>query len=606
MSPYNSKGVSRSAALLLAGTLIFRLLVSGAAYPFMDSLVTIMVLIALGLVCIENRGVRGAPRSGASLVYLTAALWLWCLASVLWSTDAGMGVRELVILTAGLGTFHLSAYLVRHGGNAYPAVRVLFLVVALLVSLRAIYQKLWGLNALREALESMAVSGQEAGNLAAHIASGRVFAGFLNPNMLAGFCALMIPVGLALVGGESDLPRRMTSGAAVALLFVTVILTGSLGGSLAVAFGVFLYFLLSGGIRWRHAAATLIIAGVLLLPLFSVRGADFLLGPDGSLTQRVGYMAAGLRMGLVHPLKGWGTGSVPGALMAYVSSEIRPVNDPHNFLVRAWVTWGAVGLGLLLGFLLSWGREIGREWGDPKGRRLRAGFIGSSAAFLAHSLIDMNFWMPEVVLFGWAVMGGAAGWALRQDGSGDEAVPHDPKRKRMAAGFFFSLCLPLFIVFQAEFFAFQGRQAALRQDFINAGGYFGRARSLLPFAGRLTLEEGRSLGQAGRFDRARSLLNRAQEQLPASPYPPWELARLDLAEGKPGAALRHLDRALERFPTSPRVRLDRVEALLRMGRTDEAVDELRKVVILARFDPPLRKVAEDALGGITAEGASGN
>ena len=597
-------GATRSAGLLLAGVLFFRPLLSGAAYPYMDAMFALLLLLAAGLVCLRSDGTSVSLKPVRYIAALTAAFWLWCLLSILWSTDPGMGVRELVLLTAGLAVFYLASYFVSRQPEGLPAVHFLVLVISLIVSARAIYQKLWGLRALREALGRLALTGQEAGDLAAHIASGRVFAGFFNPNMLAGFCAVMVPLMLAFTVQDRRFSTRLITAAAAGMLIITIILSGSLGGSLAAAVGVTLFFMLSKEIRWRHAAIALGIAGVLIVPVFALRGADFLLGPDGSLTQRFGYMAAGTRMGMVHSITGWGAGSVPGALMGYVSLAIRPVNDPHNFLIRAWATWGGVGLVLLTGFLGSLIRWVSRGWRTGTGAPLLAGFIGSSAAFLFHSLMDMNFWVPETALFGWAAMGGALGFSIRVKGQNRAPDGINIKGRIAAGGFCFALCLPLLLIFQAEFFAYQGRQASLRREFPVAADYLQRARLLLPFAGRFTLDEGRSLARAGRLEEASVLLGKAQVQLPASPYPPWELGRIDLAAVKPGRALGHLDDALGKFPTSPRIRLDMAEALLRMGLTEKAKHILKEVKYYARFDPTAGRYAEELLAELMKAGGT--
>jgi predicted Zn-dependent protease len=60
-------------------------------------------------------------------------------------------------------------------------------------------------------------------------------------------------------------------------------------------------------------------------------------------------------------------------------------------------------------------------------------------------------------------------------------------------------------------------------------------------------------------------------------------------------AIVHLKRALDRYPTSPRIRLDLAQAHYQMGRYQETIGLLREVARYAIFDSEAMGVARKAL-----------
>ncbi len=451
---------NRSFAPLTAGILFISVIalrphISGAAYPFIEGFFSILVLLALAIL-ILSEDIRLSDSESVNLALgLLAGFYLWAVISLIWSSDRGSGISEIVTLTLGVVAFFLSFHFSRkfeRNENYFGAVLIL---TSIPVILRAFYQKLWGLDALRGVLADMSASGQDVGDLVGYIASGRVFAGFLNPNMLAAFCAMAVPIAIALTIKQKVLRNKIIFGTVTLALFVVLILTGSLGGALAAVIGIMVFTLLSGKIGGRSIALLVVFALAIVFAVFAIRGTDFLLGRDGSLTQRAGYMAAGIRMFLERPLAGWGSGSVPGALMGFVARDVRPVTDPHNFIIRSMVSWGILGILIMFGFFSSFFYSIWKGLKSNGNRLLIAAFSGSSVAFIFHSLLDMSFSVPETALFGWVVMGGALGYV---SGFKEKTIRRTNRdTKRIAAGTaLLALCVPVLLYFQAEFSFYRG------------------------------------------------------------------------------------------------------------------------------------------------------
>lgn len=322
-------------------------------------------------------------------------------------------------------------------------------------------------------------------------------------------------------------------------------------------------------------------------------------GPESSITQRIGYMEAGVKMAAIRPLTGWGAGSAPGALMAFVGEGFRPVTDPHNFLVRAWISWGLPGVLILFLFLMNWAVAVSGALKGPGRRSMQTGGAGlffGSCAFILHSLMDMDFFVPETAFFGWLIMGAALGTAFNhKENSGGPKHNTLSWTRLLPGGLLLAAVLPSLIFLQGEMTAFKADQVLREGDPRAAAELFRSARKLLPFNGRFALDEGKAHEAAGNSMAALYLFETADSLMRASPYPPWEIGRIALQRGDLKESVLQMERALKRYPTSPRIRIDLAQAYLRLGGYVKAVELLQESQRYSRFDREAGRIAEEAL-----------
>jgi len=586
-------------AWLLLGVLIVRPQVSGVAYPFSQGFLLFPILIGLSLVFLNpGHRERAVVRTTGLCFTLPLLLLLWSMVTLLWAPDPGQGARDCFSLLLNLVIFTLAYHVALDAEDIGKKTGVLLALTAVPVLLRALYQRVFGLSRLRDVLESMAASGEDISQLAGVISADRVFAGFLNSNMLAGFCAVIIPVTLDLALTSSWKFRRNALYSLLGAEIVVLILTGSLGGSAAAGIMATAVLGVRRGFRRNVLVSAFALAAVVGGFILVMRGLDFLVGPESSVIQRAGYMAAGVRMAVVSIFAGWGAGSSPGALMGFVAEGIRPVADPHNFLIRSWISWGVPGLAVVLLWLLCWVRSVAapvREIGWQSCPEGYAGLVFGAGAFLLHSLVDMDFFVPEVAAFGWLAMGAALGSALALS-SGEEKGSRVPDKKRfMAGGFALAMVLPSLIFLQGEFTAFRGGRALQEGEYPRAAELLEDAGRILPFNGRFTLDEGRARLASGDAEAAETLFDRADTLMRASLYPNWEMGRLAQSREEWSQSLLHLDVALNRYPTSPRIRIDQALAYLALGDQARAYHLLTEARRLSMFDPAAGQTAKELL-----------
>ncbi|MDT8394988.1 MAG: O-antigen ligase family protein [bacterium] len=583
-------------SVLLLSVLVFRPHLSGGTYPFAQELLLIPLLVGLGLWLLVPHGCPLRREDLRSLVW-PWLLVIWAGVTLLWAPDPGQGVRDTASLALNLSAFTAVYLLGRNPNWLDRGVAWLSGLVVLPVLTFAFYQRVFGFEELRALLAGMSAAGDDVSGLMGVISQGRVFAGFLNPNMLAGFLAVVIPVSLDYA---LTVPNRRSAALYSALVLSEagiLLLTGSVGGTLVAVMAGGGVLLARRGARSREVMGMGAIAVVLAAGLLAIRGLGPIFGPESSFSQRAGYMAAGTRMALEHPILGWGAGSSPGALMGFVAQGVRPVSDPHNFLVRIWIEGGTVGLVLIGGFLwLLTGKSLDviRTTGlktSPVGFN---GLLFGSAAFLLHSLMDMDFFVPETALFGWGAMGGLLALSMGHERREPDDVVPLPLRQTMGGVALFAV-LPVLLLLQGESLAFRGLKMYQAGQHAAAADLYREAGKLLPFNGRIALEEGRARFTAGERAQALELFERADRLMAMSPYPPWELGRTAQAEARWNESLPYLERASFRYPTSPRILIDLARSHLNMGDPVPAADYLEKALAASAFDPPAGELARNLL-----------
>jgi len=252
-------------------------------------------------------------------------------------------------------------------------------------------------------------------------------------NLLAAWLAILAP--LALWVGFRD-PRAAWRRAALAVCLVaamTVLLSGSLTGTLALLVGEGLTLAaLAPPSRnrrlWAAGSALALVPLIALLP----RLLDLLAGRDPSTVARLGYWQAGWLGLLDHPLLGRGPGSVPWTLGEYLHpipgvhppSEV--VGQLHALPLELAYELGLPGVALAVatGLVFALQRLQRRPQGTGRGEGGGAdsGLAATGLAGLAAGAVASlgNAWLSVTALpLALAVVAGAA-LAGREDGNDGE------------------------------------------------------------------------------------------------------------------------------------------------------------------------------------------
>ena len=256
--------------------------------------------------------------------------------------------------------------------------------------------------------------------------SGRVFSSIGQPNALAAYLVLAIPLALALMlttaGAIRGLCLLASAGMVTALLF-----TFSRGGYLG--FLVSLAVLLVGvrellGARTRRLVAvglvTVVVGGVAALAVAQPErfASSFELDADSSIRQHLDFWIVATHIALDHPLLGAGQETFPDHFPGY-SHEVLPaeraefldayrVESPHNVFLGVAAGAGLPALAAYLAVIAAFGYAAVAA-SRAAGLRLRLLFAGALAAAAGHLVTDF-FLSPDLTgswLF-WMLLGATA------------------------------------------------------------------------------------------------------------------------------------------------------------------------------------------------------
>lgn len=373
-----SGSVDRAAFALAAGVVAIRPLYAFDARQVTPSLVLAVVAGTGVLLWLAGQAVAGSlevrwPRVCVPLLVLAVVV----VAAVFTASHRRPAIAQGSEWVATLLAVLCLVQTVRSRTRAWVLLAML-LATAAVVTLYGVYQYAFGLAEVRAAYQRdpqgvLARLGHiEYGSwmqarFEKRLANQEAFSTFAVSNSLAGYCLMLLPVAVGLVGDALVGRRRYGLGVAVlmavgASAVAGLVLTKSLGGyvvGLAAAGALVL------GAAWprvrRHArvavpagAATVaVVVGVLAWRVNAV-GVERTLGP--SIRFRLDYWTGALRIIGRYPLRGVGLEGFGDYYPRYKPPESpEDVRRPHNLVLGLWAEMGlaVVLVGAWLGVVLA-------------------------------------------------------------------------------------------------------------------------------------------------------------------------------------------------------------------------------------------------------------
>jgi len=356
-------------------TFIFlRPFISSLAFPYLDYAYS---LLLLGFLLIWILGKRVSADALKPVKFPLIGFILAICASILFSVDKIVSLQESYKYATALLLFCIGLSL---GTKERGRLIVCILGAGLLISTLAIYQYFWG---FKHVLDYMAKHGLSDAFALDYVGRQRVFFPFATPNILGGYIAMLIP--LALINKKTlwiILP-----------LGLALILTKSLGAIAALTLGVIFYLFLQGKVRKKQAIfifiMLVIFSGVLILRLTAQKAH---LHPGFSAFMRIGYWKDTLEIIKTYPLFGVGLGNFNLTHSRYA----------HNSYLQLAAEIGIPGL---LAFFWLIGSILIVKFKNCSDRNYLVGLIASAVVFLLHNFVDFTFFLPEVVLIWWVILG---------------------------------------------------------------------------------------------------------------------------------------------------------------------------------------------------------
>lgn len=370
----------------------------------------------LALLWLGHRFISGAAGWRGSSAFLPVAFLLTvAAAATLQSVSLSASLLSLMIwLTAGL-LFFMTVNLVRSSRDA-AALLGPVLAGAALMTVWAVYQFIVPPQ-IDESWVDPATSGQLV----------RSFASLGNPNYLAEYMALYLPLGIALWLQHPR--RRLIMALPVLGMALSLALTYSRGGYLAliIALGVFMLMRFR---RWLVPLILLGIAGVAFAPQSVLNRFETGLvdlgrmvtaltsGSQIELADTSNTYRVNLWIGVLHMLQQyWAVGAGLGAeasVMVYQEFMLAGVRaaHSHNTYLQVLVEMGVLGLVAVLWTLLVIIRRTFVVGVNPRSALLVAAVPAALAGMLFHGMVEHIWYNPKLLFAFWAVAGLGMGLTL--------------------------------------------------------------------------------------------------------------------------------------------------------------------------------------------------
>lgn len=255
---------------------------------------------------------------------------------------------------------------------------------------------------------------------------GRPFASLGNPNILAGYLIIAIHFTIALTGGASSWPLRLSGTAAGFCCLVCLALTQSKAAWLALLIsGAVMGFCvvfsrLPAALKWTRVRkvlaaviSCLIVVSALLLAPAAVK--RFHATWRGSTAVRLVYWQGALGMFKSRPLMGAGIGTFHALFPQYrpptfqsVSGAGHDTRHAHSEYVETLAERGVIGIGALL-FLLCAITAVGlkalRKAESVSDRWILCGLLSGVAGLLAHGAVSVALRYVVCPTYFWVALG---------------------------------------------------------------------------------------------------------------------------------------------------------------------------------------------------------
>lgn len=242
--------------------------------------------------------------------------------------------------------------------------------------------------------------------------AGRVVSFFENPNMLANYLIMLIPLAAAAFFCAKTKGSRLGCLLVVGCMGLCLVYTWSRGAWLGLMIGLLIFLLL-----WNRRTLNLLFLGVFALPLVPLVLPDNILSrltsignlADSSTSYRVSIWRASLQMAGDFFSSGIGVGenAFRQVYPLYSLSGIEAAPHSHNLFLQIQLELGIVGLLLFLGVLILFTQcclEYNGSTTDRETRIMAMGGFGGLIAALAQGMTDYIWYNYRVFFVFWFVL----------------------------------------------------------------------------------------------------------------------------------------------------------------------------------------------------------
>lgn len=395
----NANKISLSLFFLISILVFIRPFISEMAYPILGSYIRLIILtiFLLCLIGIKKFDLLVKPFSWPILLYLVSVC-----ASLFYSINIRSSLYQIYQLMPLLCLFTIASNLEKKETQGLVK---FMLIAALILSLYAIYQYIWGFEYTKTYLHLHLKDMLQTRYAREILMTRRAIATFFSPNIFASYLAMAIPISLgSLMHNKKNKRPFLFFAACLVFMLIALALTKSLAGWTGLLLGipVFLFFI-------RHAKKNKILAictiFIVLILLFLLLGRYNMFinfsNQQNTILQRLGFWRNTFRIIKDFTFTGVGAGNLSNIYLSYKDFVQNETMFSHNIFLQTWAETGLLGLTSIILLVLAFVKtslRIERNF-------FNAGIVSACSVFIINNLFDYSYFIPQVSFFWWISMG---------------------------------------------------------------------------------------------------------------------------------------------------------------------------------------------------------
>lgn len=388
--------------------------ISEEAFPHLDLYYRSILLFIFLISLLSSKYIfRNNPLNYPIFFLLTS----WGI-SIFYSIDRYTSFQELPKLLSSIIIFYL---IVSQKEKArIKSLVTTMIIAAFLVSLYGIYQYFFGfehtLEYLKNTGKDILIQSQYARDI---LLGKRIISSFFSPSMLAGYLITVIPLTAGfLIDNWIKKKVLILTVISLSIMFIALVLTKSMGGYLALFFTLIIFFILvvKHSNMPKHILSCRIYPTAIIILVIIILTGSFILinraerlidltNPQNSITQRLNYGQATVRIIKDFPITGVGLGNFGKVYFRYKTPNALDSNFSHNSFLQIWAESGMLGIAVFFWIIFLFFKLAGNclKIHDQKG--LTIGLISAGTAFLTHNLVDYSYFISQVSFHWWILLG---------------------------------------------------------------------------------------------------------------------------------------------------------------------------------------------------------
>ena len=366
--------------------------------PFLPDMRSLLFMIYLVFIFLFNNIFGEGYTIKQSFVHVPIVVFILAIIiATVTSLDPMGSFRDLAIHLSALGLLFIMVNSV-NSKNELNVMLTAFVFTATLVALYGIYQYLVGVE-LDPAWVDKAINPD---------ITIRVFSVFGNPNILAEYLIMSIPVSVALFWNSKRLIKKLIFLLTSMILVGTLVLTISRGGWIGFAFGIFVFMFLVE----QRLLLLCIPAGVLsvfVLPQSIINRIQTIGNlTDSSNAWRITTWQVTTDIIRDHWVAGVGFGYIPFKKTFETYIRTMSTSHAHNTYLEIAAELGIVGIMLfiiLIFVIYKYAIINSKKSKDKYIKIITAGLLGGIASLLFQGLVEHVLYMPKIIITFWIMIG---------------------------------------------------------------------------------------------------------------------------------------------------------------------------------------------------------